>query len=96
MFAHNFKGYDGHFVVEGLKKMGITPSEMYTAGTEITYMAFTSNDGREEIKFKDSLCFIPMALAKFSKTFGIPEEKGFYPYLFNSRSYVPTFCSLRE
>ncbi len=36
------------------------------------------------IKFIDSLCFIPMKLANFPKTFGIAElAKGYFPHLFN-------------
>ena len=38
------------------------------------------------IKFIDSLNFIPMRLAKFPKTFGIEElEKGYFPHLFNKK-----------
>ncbi|KAK3723304.1 hypothetical protein QZH41_008116, partial [Actinostola sp. cb2023] len=36
------------------------------------------------LKFKDSLCFLPMALRKFSKTFNLPEEKGYFPHFFNT------------
>ena len=36
------------------------------------------------IRFIDSLCFIPLCLANFPKTFGIIElEKGFFPHFFN-------------
>ena len=39
---------------------------------------------RTNIKFIDSLCFIPMKLADFPKTFGLTElEKGYFPHLFN-------------
>ena len=38
------------------------------------------------IKFIDSLSFIPMRLADFPKTFGIDElAKGYFPHLFNKK-----------
>nr|XP_006817289.1 PREDICTED: probable DNA polymerase-like [Saccoglossus kowalevskii] len=38
---------------------------------------------RADIKFIDSLNFLPMALSKLPKTFGIDElHKGFFPHLF--------------
>ena len=38
------------------------------------------------IKFIDSLNFLPMALAEFPKTFGLTElQKGFFPHFFNKR-----------
>ena len=38
------------------------------------------------IKFIDSLTFIPMRLADFPKTFGIDElAKGYFPHLFNKK-----------
>ena len=39
-----------------------------------------------DIKFIDSLNFIPMKLANFPKTFGIEElTKGYFPHLFNRK-----------
>ena len=39
------------------------------------------------ISFKDSFCFLPMALSSFSTTFGISElKKGFFPHLFNTNT----------
>ncbi|KAK3708940.1 hypothetical protein QZH41_002810 [Actinostola sp. cb2023] len=46
------------------------------------------------LKFKDSLCFLPMALRKFSKTFNLPEEKGYFPHFFNTpanQDYVGSY-----
>ena len=44
------------------------------------------------IKFIDSLCFIPMKLAAFPKTFGLTElQKGYFPHFFNraeNQNYV--------
>ena len=47
------------------------------------------------IKFIDSLNFIPMALAKFPKTFGQDELcKGYFPHAFNkeeNQNYIGTY-----
>lgn len=46
----------------------------------------------DNVKFKDSLAFLPFPLATFPKTFGLLElKKGFYPYFFDTpenQSYV--------
>ncbi|KAJ8032374.1 putative DNA polymerase [Holothuria leucospilota] len=76
--AHNLKGYDGQFILECFTRLGMCPKELVTTGTKIMYMK------RNFIQFKDSYNFIPMALDKFPKTFGLNEEKGFFPYLFNT------------
>ena len=40
------------------------------------------------IRFVDSLNFIPMRLANFPKTFGIEElAKGYFPHLFNRKEH---------
>ncbi|XP_071850632.1 uncharacterized protein [Apostichopus japonicus] len=87
--AHNLKGYDGQFILDHMSKSGMPPSQLVTMGTKIAYMEFTlirtsRNEKRETIKFKDSYNFIPMALSRFSKTFGLEETKGYFPYLFNT------------
>ncbi|KAF1749797.1 hypothetical protein GCK72_026266 [Caenorhabditis remanei] len=42
------------------------------------------SDVFNSLKFRDSLRYIPMPLAKMPKTFGITEmKKGYYPYYFN-------------
>ena len=90
--AHNLKGYDGQFIVSCFSKMGMTPTSMITNGSKITYMEYelprTARKKKvEKIVFKDSFNFIPMALSKFSKTFGLSEEKGYFPYLFNTQEH---------
>jgi len=56
-------------------------------GAKLLYMYLKSLD----MKFKDSLCFLPMPLRKFSTTFGLEEEKGHFPHFFNrpeTQTYV--------
>ena len=78
VMAHNFKGYDSYFLLEYLCAQGERP-EVTFRGAKLLYMYLK----RLDMKFKDSLCFLPMALRNFSKTFGLEEEKGHFPHFFN-------------
>ena len=78
--AHNFQGYDGYFILQYLHKNGLVP-EVIMRGAKI----LTLNVPVFNIKFVDSLCFIPMSLANFPKTFGLNElSKGYFPHYFNT------------
>ena len=77
--AHNFQGYDGYFILQYLHKNGLVP-EVIMRGAKI----LTLNVPLLNIKFVDSLCFIPMRLANFPKTFGLSElAKGYFSHHFN-------------
>ena len=85
--AHNFQGYDGYFIASHLVQNAIHYDSIYN-GAKILTLKVTSWD----IKFIDSLNFIPMPLAKFPKTFGQDELcKGYFPHFFNkdeNQNYV--------
>jgi len=75
--AHNFKGYDSYFLLEEYYNQMILPKQLVN-GAKILFMSVGN------IHFKDSLCFLPMALAEFTNTFGLDElKKGFFPHFFN-------------
>jgi hypothetical protein len=77
--AHNFQGYDGYFIQQYLHENGVIP-EVIMRGAKILTMYVPMLN----IKFIDSMSFIPMRLADFPKTFGLNElAKGYFPYLFN-------------
>ena len=77
--AHNFQGYDGYFIQNYLNKNAIK-YEVILCGAKILSMTIPMFN----IKFIDSLNFIPMALSEFPKTFGMTELcKGYFPHLFN-------------
>ena len=77
--AHNFQGYDGYFIQNYLDKNAIK-YEVILRGAKILLMTIPMFN----MKFIDSLNFIPMSLSKFPKTFGMPELcKGYFPHLFN-------------
>ena len=85
--AHNFQGYDSYFIIKFLDENAIHYEIIYRGAKclSITIPMFN-------IKFIDSLNFIPMGLDKFPKTFAQPELcKGYFPHLFNkdeNQSYV--------
>ena len=87
VIAHNFQGYDGYFIAKFLNENAIHYEIIYR-GAKILSMTIPMFN----IKFIDSLNFIPMGLAKFPKTFAQPELcKGYFPHLFNkdeNQNYV--------
>ena len=86
VIAHNFQGYDSYFIVKHLDQEAIPYDVIYNGAKCMTLT--TKRKGKKqfavEIKFIDSLNFIPMPLAKFPKTFGLDELcKGYFPHYFN-------------
>lgn len=76
---HNFKGYDGMFVLQYLYRTKRDVDFQITVGTKVL------NLSTGDIKFVDSCCFLPFPLAAFPATFGLQElTKGFFPHKFNT------------
>ena len=76
--AHNSSGYDAHFVLAFVHRMGIKPNLMVTGHKILRLEA-------RGVTFIDSLNFFPMALSKLPKAFGLEElTKGFFPHLWNT------------
>ena len=85
--AHNFQGYDSYPIMKYLNQNGI-PYDVIHNGAKCVTLTTKTKQKRKlfqiEIKFIDSLNFIPMALARFPKTFAQPEMcKGYFPHFFN-------------
>ena len=77
--AHNFQGYDGYFITKFLIDNAIHYDIIYRGAKSLSMTVPMFN-----IKFIDSINFIPMSLAKFPKTFGQDELcKGYFPHMFN-------------
>ena len=77
--AHNFQGYDGYFIKEYLIENAIHYEIIYRGAKSLSLKV-----PGWDIRFIDSLNFIPMSLAKFPKTFGQDELcKGYFPHRFN-------------
>ena len=85
--AHNFQGYDGYFIIKFLIDNAIHYDIIYRGAKSLSMTIPMFN-----IKFIDSINFIPMSLAKFPKTFGQDELcKGYFPHRFNkeeNQNYV--------
>ncbi|XP_060588537.1 uncharacterized protein LOC132743952 [Ruditapes philippinarum] len=80
VLCHNFKGYDSYPIMNFLYDNAILP-EVITTGSK--YMSIVVPIF--QIRFIDSLNFIPMALANMPKAFGETElAKGYFPHLFNT------------
>ena len=87
VIAHNFQGYDSYPILKQLNQEGIPYDVIYNGAKCVTLTTKTKEKRKLfqiEITFIDSLNFIPMALAKFPKTFGQDELcKGYFPHFFN-------------
>ena len=81
---HNLKGFDGNFIIEELYKQGMKVADQLTTGAKTlkcTYFYETTG-----ITFKDSLCFMPMALSELPGMFNFEElHKGWFPHAFHTR-----------
>ena len=81
VMAHNFQGYDSYFNLQYLREHGVKYDVIMRGAKVLSLTVDMFN-----IRFVDSLNFIPMKLANFPKTFGIEElEKGHFPHLFNRK-----------
>lgn len=81
VFAHNARGYDSYFLYHYLLENSIVPKIMFK-GTKIMYCHV---DHGLNITLLDSLNFLPMALAKLPKSFGLSEmKKGYFPHLYHT------------
>ena len=85
--AHYFQGYDGYFINDYLIQNAIKYDIIYRGAKSLSLKV-----PDWDIRFIDSINFIPMALAKFPKTFGQDELcKGYFPHAFNkdeNQNYV--------
>ena len=75
---HNFRGFDGLFIIKQLYEMDLKVSKVLTTGQKILYFECGN------LKFKDSMSFLNMPLENFTKTFDLTElKKGYFPHKFN-------------
>ena len=77
--AHNFGKYDGSFVLKWLLERGVRCAPLMKGGKIISLRA-------GKVVFIDSLNFLPMALSRLPKTFGLTDvlKKGYFPHFFNT------------
>ncbi|XP_062614172.1 uncharacterized protein LOC134275908 [Saccostrea cucullata] len=86
IIAHNFKGYDGQFILNYLVHSAPLKPNVIMNGNKILYMEICG------LKFIDSYNFLPFTLAKMPSAFGFDElKKGYFPHFFNmeqNQNYV--------
>ena len=86
VFCHNFKGYDGYFILDYVNRNPIPgsrpPQIIYNGGKILSLDVPWA-----EMKFLDSLNFMAMPLAKLPGCFNISDvKKGYFPHFFNMPS----------
>ena len=82
--SHNGGRYDNYFLLDYVIKNSMKPTVVFAA-SRIMMMQVQA---RMNIKFLDSFSFLPMALKKLPKAFGLQDlEKGDFPYFFNTEAH---------
>lgn len=80
--AHNMKNYDGFFIMNYLVQNLLPtekPPQCVLSGCKLLVITHAN------VRVIDSYNFIPMALSKLPKTFGLKElKKGYFPHFFNT------------
>ncbi|XP_069090185.1 uncharacterized protein [Pleurodeles waltl] len=77
--AHNSKAYDSFFIIRDLKREKL-PVSLITQGFKLMLLKVVPYD----IRFIDTLNFLPMKLSKLPKAFGFEGCKGYFPHFFNT------------
>ena len=81
VICHNFQGYDSYPVLHYLYRNAVIPT-IIPNGAKIMCLQVPSC----KIKMIDSINFLPMALSKLPKMFGMSElAKGYFPHLYNRK-----------
>jgi len=78
--AHNFKGYDGRFILQELFERRYVRIDPIFTGTKILKLDVGL------VRFIDSVSFLPLKLEQLPKSFphpGLHLKKGTFPHLFN-------------
>ncbi|XP_055340852.1 uncharacterized protein LOC129589937 [Paramacrobiotus metropolitanus] len=95
IIAHNFKSFDGYFILNWLLKNGVVPKVILNGGKILQLDVPLLN-----IRFRDSINYNPQSLAKWPATFGLPDiSKGTFPHRFNRKEnwdQVVPFPSMDE
>ncbi|GAV09138.1 hypothetical protein RvY_18732 [Ramazzottius varieornatus] len=75
VLAHNFRAFDGYFILKWLTKNGVVP-DVILDGSKIL-----RPDVKEfGIKFRDTLSYVPLSLSKWATTFQVDQAKGCFPH----------------
>ncbi|KAG8175135.1 hypothetical protein JTE90_011642 [Oedothorax gibbosus] len=87
VLAHNLKGFDGQFILRWLLERSHDP-KVIPQGSRLMSIPFQTLS----ISLINSYNFLPMALSRLPKTFGITElAKGYFSHLFNTEQNQQTY-----
>src|ERR1700728_1805086 len=70
-----FRSFDGYFILNYLLRNNIVPNVTFK-GSQLLQIDVRKYD----IKFRDSLNYVPMSLASWAKAFDVPQHKGHFPH----------------
>ncbi|XP_055339180.1 uncharacterized protein LOC129588818 [Paramacrobiotus metropolitanus] len=81
IIAHNFRGYDGHFVLKHLLDNKLRGVEVIKRGNQLLQLRYRSLN----ITARDTLSFLPMRLSSLPKAVGldVAVKKGDFPHNLN-------------
>ena len=80
VIAHNGKAYDHHFILNYILNKTHSKVSCIYAGSKILCLKIPEY----KMTLIDSISFLPMALSKIPKCFGLSTSKGTFPHLFNT------------
>lgn len=78
LFAHNSSGYDSRMIFDTLSKITAVDAVPILRGAKFIQLKTHGS----KVIFRDSMLHMPGSLRNLGKSFGLAEEKGFFPYLF--------------
>ncbi len=79
-FAHNGQSFDFYFILTYFYKHPYCAPSLVFNGSRLMQMVVKTE--KIELKFIDSLNFIPFPLRKFPSIFGFSDQKSYFPYTF--------------
>ena len=90
IYAHNFSGFDGIFLMRHLLSYGKVDPLLFNGrlmSIKVTVLGETKSDTKV-IVFKDSYLLLPLSLRKLCSAFNISIPKGYFPFLFKNIFYT--------
>ena len=83
VLAHNCKNFDTHFILNYCVESGIFPDIIYQ-GTKIVTMTIKEIN----LRFIDSINFLPFSLKKVAQSFDLQYTKGYFPHMSNTLDMI--------
>jgi DNA polymerase type B, organellar and viral len=85
IYLHNFSKFDGYFLLKYLSQIGQISPIIHKG--RIISVKFTLFLSKYQVIFMDSYLLIPSSLRALTKSFGIVEGKGIFPFKLNDINY---------